>query len=113
MSMLDAGKHLESRISDIEQKILGAIDDVKPSTSAEFEQIRNQIEKIEKSFSKIKEQQTRVEHSVKEQHQGVQEMFKFSSLEKQCRANKENCRDKGEGRTGGKPDSAQYPGVKI
>ena len=80
MAMLDAGRHLKSRISDTEQKILSAINDVKPSISAEFEQIRIRIEKIEKSFSEIKEQQTRVEHSVQEQHQAVQEMPKFSKV---------------------------------
>ena len=75
--MLETGKILDARIAEAERKIMGAIEDVKPSSDV-VKDIGTRIQTIEKSFAELKDQQNRVEATIREQKQVVQEMPKVS-----------------------------------
>ena len=77
MTMLEAGKKLDERIAEAERKIMGAIEVVKPSSDM-VRDIGTRIQTIEKSFTELKDQQNRVEASIREQKQVVQEMPRVS-----------------------------------
>lgn len=75
--LLEEGKLIESRILESERKIVSALDTVKP-TQVLIEQIEDRMAKLEKSFIDLREQQSRVESTIKEQKGAVEGMPKVS-----------------------------------
>ena len=97
-NLLKRGIQLECRIMEAEKKIMAAInrislgEDTNTKLEEKFTSMETTVMKemnkhqvnvktsLEKSFAEIIKQQTRVESTVKEQNQAVQEMPKFSKV---------------------------------
>ena len=77
MTMLETGKKVSERVSEAENKIMTALNELTSDGSFK-KQIDSRIAMIEKSFVELKEQQSRVETSIKEQKEAVQEMPKVT-----------------------------------
>ena len=79
MAILEIGKSLESRIEKAESRILDSLNESKSKDDQGFqEQLKNKIQQVEVSVNQIKEQQTKLENTMREQKDAVKAVPKYT-----------------------------------